>query len=75
MPVTRTIAGEMFNLVDVPDGLADQTDGRYANFPDGNFNYDTIEFAYNKRVSQKFFIRPSADYQWRSDFRSASNNG
>ena len=48
----------------------------YANFPDGNFNYDTIEFAYNKRVSQKFFINASADYQWRSDFRSSlASNG
>ena len=41
-----------------------------SNFPDGNYNYDTIEFAYNKRVSQKFFINTSVDYQWRNDFRS-----
>jgi outer membrane receptor protein involved in Fe transport len=76
VPVTRTIGGETFNLVDVPDNLADQTAVAYANFPDGTFHYDTIEFAYNKRVSQKFFINTSADYQWRSDFRSAlaSNN-
>jgi len=76
VPVTRTIAGETFSLVDVPDSLADQTSVAYANFPDGTFKYDTIEFAYNKRVSQKFFINTSADYQWRSDFRSplVSNN-
>jgi outer membrane receptor protein involved in Fe transport len=70
VPVTRTIGGETFNLVDVPDGLADQTTQVYSNFPDGKFNYDTIEVAYNKRVSQKFFVNASADYLWRSDFRS-----
>ena len=70
VPVTRTIGGETFNLVDVPDGLADQTTQVYDNFPDGKFNYDTIEVAYNKRVSQKFFFNASADYLWRSDFRS-----
>jgi outer membrane receptor protein involved in Fe transport len=71
VPVTRTIGGETFNLVDVPDSVADDTAVQYANFPDGNYNYDTIEFAYNKRVSQKFFINTSFDYQWRSDFRSS----
>ena len=40
------------------------------------FNYDTIEFAYNKRVSQKFFVQTSVDYQWRNDFRSSlASNG
>ena len=76
VPVTRTIGGETFNLVDVPDSVAGDTDVAYANFPDGTYNYDTIEFAYNKRVSQKFFINTSVDYQWRSDFRSSlASNG
>ena len=76
MPVTRTIGGETFNLVDVPDSVAGDTAVEYANFPDGTFNYDTIEFAYNKRVGQKFFINTSVDYQWRSDFRSSlASNG
>ena len=76
IPVTRTIEGETFNLVDVPDSVAEDTAVAYANFPDGNYNYDTIEFAYNKRVSQKFFINASVDYQWRSDFRSSiASNG
>jgi len=76
IPVTRTIGGETFNLVDVPDSVADETAQVYANFPDGTFNYDTIEFAYNKRVSQKFFINASADYLWRNDFRSSiASNG
>ena len=56
--------------------MAGDTAVEYSNFPDGNYNYDTIEFAYNKRVSQKFFINTSVDYQWRSDFRSSiASNG
>jgi hypothetical protein len=53
------------------EALADSTDGIYTNFPDGTYRFDTIEFAYNKRLSQKFFVQASADYQWRNDFRSA----
>jgi hypothetical protein len=76
IPVSRTIGGETFNLVDVPDAVAGDTAVEYANFPDGTYNYDTIEFAYNKRVGQKFFINTSVDYQWRSDFRSSiASNG
>jgi hypothetical protein len=75
VPVTVDIDGQTYNLLDVPDSLAGSTDTVYDNVPDGNLNYDTIEFAYNKRVSQKFFINTSFDYQWRSDLRSALNNG
>jgi carboxypeptidase family protein/TonB-dependent receptor-like protein len=71
VPAVRTINGETFNLMDVPDSLASQTDGAFANFPDGVYHYDTIEVAYNKRLSQKFFVQTSADYQWRDDLRSA----
>ena len=60
----------------MPDSVAGDTAVEYANFPDGTYNYDTIEFAYNKRVGQKFFINTSVDYQWRSDFRSSlASNG
>jgi len=71
VPSRQVIGGETFNLLDVPNALADSTDGEYTNFPDGTYHYDTIEFAYNKRLSQKFFVQASADYQWRNDFRSA----
>jgi Carboxypeptidase regulatory-like domain/TonB dependent receptor len=73
LPFTLTVGGETFNLLDVPGNIPPNV--AYANFPDGTYNYDTIEVAYNKRVSQKFFINTSADYQWRSDFRSPINNG
>jgi hypothetical protein len=71
VPKTVTIGGERFSLLDVPDSLADETDGLFSNFPDGVYHYDTIEFAYNKRLSQKFFVQTSFDYQMRDDLRSA----
>ena len=71
VPSRQTIGTETFNLLDVPNSLADATDGAYSNFPDGVYHYDTVEFAYNKRLSLKFFVQASADYQWRDDFRSA----
>jgi len=71
VPRTVTIAGERFNLLDVPDALQDSTNTEFSNFPDGVYHYDTIELAYNKRLSQKFFVQTSFDYQWRNDLRSA----
>src|SRR5204863_319628 len=43
VPTVQTIDGERFSLLDVPDSLASQTDGIFANFPDGIYRYDTIE--------------------------------
>ena len=74
VPTRQTIGGETFNLLDVPDSLADSTDGLYSNFPDGTYRYDTVEFAYNKHLRTNFFVQASADYQWRDDFRSALAN-
>ena len=61
VPTRQTIGatGEALALLDVPDAIADQTNGLYANYPDGNFNYDTIEVAYKKRVSQSSSCRPA----------------
>jgi hypothetical protein len=75
VPTRQTVGatGQVLNLVDVPDALAGQTNGLYGNYPDANFHYDTIEVAYQKRLNN-FFVQTSADYQWRDDFRSASNN-
>jgi Carboxypeptidase regulatory-like domain len=62
---------ETFNLLDVPASIADQTDGTFDNWPDGNFHYDTIEFAFNKRFSDRFFVQSSFDHIWRNELRSA----
>ena len=37
---------------------------------DTDGNYDTIEFAFNRRFSQAFFANASFDYQWRHELRS-----
>ncbi|MBI3261756.1 MAG: hypothetical protein HYZ58_01225, partial [Acidobacteria bacterium] len=35
----------------------------------GDYNYDTIQFAFNKRFSGGLFIQSSFDYQWRDELR------
>jgi hypothetical protein len=64
-------SGEVFNLVDVPDSIAALNNAMFDNVPDGDFTYDTIEFAFNKRLGSRFFVQSSADYQWRDELRSA----
>jgi carboxypeptidase family protein len=72
VPVKATASnGVTYNLLDVPDSLADSTGTMYTNWPDGTFNYDTIELAFRKRVSAKLFVESSFDYQWRNELRSA----
>ena len=69
VPTVQTYNGVTYNLLDVPNSIADSTDGAYTNFPDGNLHYDTIEVAFNKKVLN-FFVQTSFDYQWRDDLRS-----
>jgi hypothetical protein len=68
-PTVQTYLGTTYNLVDVADRVADQTDQIYTNYPDSDGHYDTIEFAYQKRV-HNFFVQTSFDYQWRNDLRT-----
>jgi hypothetical protein len=70
---TRQVSsdGQVFNLLDIPASLASQSTGVYTNVPDSDYYYDTIEVAFNKRFSQKFFVQMSADYQKRNELRSA----
>lgn len=63
--------GEVFNVLDIPDSLVDDSTSLFDNIPDSDFNYDTIEFAFNKRFGSRFFVQSSADYQWRDELRSA----
>jgi outer membrane receptor protein involved in Fe transport len=71
VPVTTTVNGATYNLLDVPNSVANATDTEYTNYPDGNFTYDTIEVAFTKRFGSKFFFQTSGDYQWRDELRSA----
>ncbi len=75
VPTTQTYDGpngpEVYNLLDVPDALADQTNGYFDNWPGGDFHYDTVEVAFNKRFSDRFFVQSSFDHIWRNELRSA----
>jgi hypothetical protein len=71
VPVRTTFNGVTYNLIDVPDSLADETGTQYTNWPDGTFDYDTIELAFHKRVSSKLFVETSFDYQRRNELRTA----
>jgi len=62
---------ETFNLLDVPDAIAEDTAALYDNAPDGTFDYDTIEVAFRHRFSTRFFIESSFDHIWRNELRSA----
>jgi hypothetical protein len=70
VPTPATYNGVTYNLLDVPNSLADQTGDEYTNYPGGDFTYDTIELAFNKRAGRLFF-QASGDYQWRNELRSA----
>lgn len=75
VPTQQTFNGQVYNLLDVSDALANSSTGLYTNFPgDSNWHYDTIELAYNKRL-QNFFVQTSFDYQWRDDLRSPCISG
>jgi hypothetical protein len=70
VPTAATFNGKSFNLLDVPDSLANATGTEYTNYVDGNFTYDTIEAAFNKRAGN-LFLQASTDYQWRNELVSA----
>ena len=65
-------ANTTVNLLRVPDEAAGGQDVKVATFPDSDSNYDTIQFAFQRRFSQNFFVQSSFDYQWRDELRAAS---
>ena len=83
IPVQRTVeirgfdtgltGTQTFTLYDIPAGLP--TQNIVATIPDGDgrYDYDTIQFAFNKRFQRNLFIQSSFDYQWRDELRNASN--
>jgi len=60
------------NLVRVPDDVANVVDIQTDTFPRLENNYDTIQFALNRRFTNNFFVQGSFDYQWRDEFRAAT---
>jgi outer membrane receptor protein involved in Fe transport len=66
--------GTTLHLRGLPDGVP-VDDLRIANAPgDTDGNFDTIQFAFNRRFSQAFFANATFDYQWRHEMRGADLN-
>jgi hypothetical protein len=61
--------GQQLNLLTVPDALAGETGVIFAQTPDDGDNYDTIQFAVNRRMRGGLFVQGSFDYQWRDELR------
>ena len=65
--------GQQLNLLTVPNNLAGATGSIFAQTPDEGDNYDTIQFAVNRRMRGGLFIQGSFDYQWRDELRDISS--
>jgi hypothetical protein len=63
-------------LARVPDSVANVYNNIIDTYPSnlGQDDFDTIQFAFNRRFSRNFFIQASFDYQWRDERRNASSN-
>ncbi len=68
----NALTGQPLNLVRVPDDVANVVDIQTDTFPGLESNYDTIQFALNRRFTSGFFVQGSFDYQWRDEFRAAT---
>lgn len=71
------VGTQTFTVRDIPDALRGQVQNVVANIPDsvggGDYNYDTLQFGFNKRFAGNLFIQSSFDYQWRDELRTTSN--
>jgi hypothetical protein len=65
------------NVFDIPDALRGQVQNVVSNIPEsvggGDYNYDTVQFGFNKRFAGGLFIQSSFDYQWRDELKTTSN--
>ncbi|HEV8347306.1 MAG TPA: TonB-dependent receptor [Vicinamibacterales bacterium] len=68
-----TVSQQTFNLFDLPDRPTPVN--QFINVPDGRYNYDTLQFAFNKRFRTGLFIQSSFDYQWRDELRGGTTGG
>ncbi|MDE3155464.1 MAG: TonB-dependent receptor [Acidobacteriota bacterium] len=71
---------QSFTVYDIPTSLKGVVNNLMATMPasvdNGAQNYDTLEFAFNKRFARGLFFDSSFDYTWRNELRanSSSNN-
>jgi hypothetical protein len=68
------IAGtQVFNVFDIPATLRGQVVNVVANIPEsvggGDYDYHTLQFAFNKKFARGLFVQSSFDYQWRDELR------
>ena len=63
------VATQTFNLFDIPASLRGVVQNVVSNLPDGSYDYDTIQLAFNKRFTGGLFLQSSFDYQWRDELR------
>lgn len=69
---TITSGSETFTVFDIPDSLRGIVQNVYGNWPDADYNYDTIQLGFNKRWPGGFFLQSSFDYQWRDELRGGT---
>lgn len=67
------IEGERtITVYDIPASLRGVIRNTIATIPEGQSDFDTIQFSFNKRFEGGLFFQSSFDYQWRDELRSAS---
>ncbi|HSF19879.1 MAG TPA: carboxypeptidase regulatory-like domain-containing protein [Vicinamibacteria bacterium] len=66
-------AGTTLNLRTLPSGVP-ISDVAYGNAPgDTDSDFDTIQFAFNRRFRSNLFFNASYDFQWRDELRRADS--
>jgi hypothetical protein len=67
-----TTGAQTFTVFDIPDSLRGVVQNVFSNWPDANYNYDTVQLGLNKRWPGGFFVQTSFDYQWRDELRGGN---
>ncbi len=72
-PINPLTGNAITTMVRVPDAAAGAQDQGIDTFPGdfSNDDWDTIQFAFDRRFSNSFFVQTSFDYQWRHERRRA----
>jgi hypothetical protein len=71
---STTTEARTYTVYDIPASLRGVTQNTVMNIPDGDMNYDTLQFAFNKRFGRGLFVSASYDYQWRDELRANSSS-
>jgi hypothetical protein len=67
-----SLGTQSFAVFDIPDSLRGVVQNVYTNWPDANYNYDTLQLGLNKRWPGGLFLQSSFDYQWRDELRGGA---